>query len=294
MMRLKLTLIFTIVSILTYSQKINPYYNCGSLAGNINDVKENVVSLLSEKGFYVTGSYNVSSKSNLLLLVVTSKELQSVCLKVKDKGVIASTLRIGFEQKGSNVDITILNPKYMFMGYLRKNYTTYKTTLDNIDSNFKTILKSLTNTQNPFGGEVSESELKHYHYMAMMPYFEDNIELKQFDSFDKAISTIDANLAKSVGNCKKVYKLSFNDEKMAVYGIGLLDKAKGEPHFLPIIGEKNFVAMPYEIVVIDNKAYMLHGRFRFALYWPSLTMGTFTKIMSTPGDVNETLGLLVK
>lgn len=55
------------------------------MAGNINDVKENVVSLLSEKGFYVTASYDVSSKSNLLVLVVTSKELQSVCLKVKDK-----------------------------------------------------------------------------------------------------------------------------------------------------------------------------------------------------------------
>ena len=32
---------------------------------------------------------------------------------------------------------------------------------------------------------------------------------------------------------------------------------------------------------------MLHGRFRFALYWPELTMSTFTKIMSSPGDVED-------
>jgi hypothetical protein len=32
---------------------------------------------------------------------------------------------------------------------------------------------------------------------------------------------------------------------------------------------------------------MLHGRFRIALHWPELTMGTFMKIMSTPGNIEE-------
>ena len=34
---------------------------------------------------------------------------------------------------------------------------------------------------------------------------------------------------------------------------------------------------------------MLHGKYRIALNWPELTMGTFMKIMSTPGDIEDTL-----
>jgi hypothetical protein len=295
MLRLKMTLVLVwAVGLLGFSQKIAPYYNCGSVAGTIATVKENVVTALAAKGFTVIGGYNVSSKSNLYVLAVSSKELQAVCLKVKEKGILASNLRIGFEQKGTNVEITILNPRYLFLGYLRKSYDTNKAALDKIDTDFKTVMKAVANVQTPFGGEVAESELKNYHYMAMMPYFEDDIELKSFDTYEQAIAAIDKNLNAKAGGCKKVYKLAFNSQKMAVYGIALHDKELGEPHIMPIIGEKHFVAMPYEIVVMNNKVYMLHGKFRFAMYWPALTMGTFTKIMSTPGDVEDTFELLVK
>ena len=50
--------------------------------------------------------------------------------------------------------------------------------------------------------------------------------------------------------------------------------------------------MPYEIILQGNKATMLHGRYRLALHWPELTMGTFMKIMSTPGDTEDTLEAL--
>jgi hypothetical protein len=34
---------------------------------------------------------------------------------------------------------------------------------------------------------------------------------------------------------------------------------------------------------------MLPGKYRLALHWPELTMGTFIKIMGTPGDIEDTL-----
>jgi hypothetical protein len=88
--------------------------------------------------------------------------------------------------------------------------------------------------------------------------------------------------------------LLFPNNKVAVFGIGLENPETGEGHFLPIIGEDNIAAMPYEIILQDKEATMLAGRYRFAVHWPELTMKTFTKIMSSPGDVNETLELLVK
>ena len=81
-------------------------------------------------------------------------------------------------------------------------------------------------------------------------------------------------------------------KKVAVFGIGLLDKEEGEPNFLPKIGEDHVAALPYEIILQDNKATMLHGKYRIALHWPELTMGTFMKIMSTPGDIEDVLEAL--
>lgn len=36
--------------------------------------------------------------------------------------------------------------------------------------------------------------------------------------------------------------------------------------------------MPYEIILQGKEVGMLHGKYRFALYWTELTMGTFMKI----------------
>ena len=52
--------------------------------------------------------------------------------------------------------------------------------------------------------------------------------------------------------------------------------------------------LPYEFLVMDNEVHLLHGRFRIALSFPDLTMGTFTKIMSTPGDIEDLLKQIVE
>ena len=53
--------------------------------------------------------------------------------------------------------------------------------------------------------------------------------------------------------------------------------------------EDHLAAMPYEIILENNMATMLHGRYRLALHWPELTMGTFMKIRSAPGDIEDAL-----
>jgi len=95
-------------------------------------------------------------------------------------------------------------------------------------------------------------------------------------------------------NTKLVYKQVFQSEKVTVYGVGLLDSKKGENHFLPIIGEEHIAAMPYEIIIQNKTASLLHVRFRIALYYHNLTMGTFIKIMSTPSYIEETFKSLCK
>ena len=80
-----------------------------------------------------------------------------------------------------------------------------------------------------------------------------------------------------------------------LYGFAL-GGPDGESKFLPIIdiaNPKHTAFLPYEVLVMNNEVHMLHGRFRIALSFPDLTMGTFTKIMSTPGNIEKLLSQLV-
>lgn len=123
----------------------------------------------------------------------------------------------------------------------------------------------------------------------MMPYFTDPVELNEFASFEEGLKIIEDNLKAKKGNTVQVYKLVYQSKKVAVFGVGLKSKEDGESHFLPKIGADHVAAMPYEIILQGKEATMLHGKYRIALHWPDLTMGTFMKIMSTPGDIEDTL-----
>jgi hypothetical protein len=271
------------------AEELSPFVDCGYVQGNIKTVKEQVESKLKESGFTVTGSYKVENKDKFCVITFTNTDLQNICLKVEERGILAANLRIGLIAEAGKVHITALNPKYLFVGYLRGEYYTHKSSLVKVENNVEAVLKSFNRQLKYFGGKIAEGDLKKYHYMMGMPYFDDPVTLKEFNSFEKAVSTIENNLLAKKSNTQLVYKLVYTDLKRAVFGVALYNKEMGEEHFLPIIGETHIAAMPYEIVVMGNKATMLHGRFWFAFYWPELSMSEFTKIMSTPGDVEDML-----
>ena len=271
------------------SQNLSPYIKVGVFNDNIQNTAEKVKSALQGKGFEIIGAYNPESKSNMLVLVYSRKDLQTTVLQVKDRGALTAALKVGLKANGNSTAINYLNPPYLFNAYLRDDYSKHKSALQKVTDDVKSALSPLGSENKPFGGSLTESRLKKYQYKMMMPYFTDPVTLKKFSSFEEGVKTIEKNLAAKKGNTKLVYKLKFSSNKVAVYGVGLSDKESGENFFLPIIGEDHFAALPYEIILQGNIATMLHGRYRIALHWPELTMGTFMKIMSTPGYIEDTL-----
>jgi hypothetical protein len=192
--------------------------------------------------------------------------------------------------------VGVAGPSPVSRSYFREamENTSLKASLDAISQDAKNTLKAINGKLEGFGGDESVDDLTNYHYMMGMPYFDDPVELAEFGSFEEGLKIIKKNLENKAGGTLKVYEMVNEAKKVAVFGVGLMDPKVGEAHFLPIIGEDHLAALPYEIILVNNEASMLHGRFRFALYWPELTMGTFTKIMSTPGDVEETMEKLCK
>ncbi|MBT8259438.1 MAG: hypothetical protein KJO49_13245 [Bacteroidia bacterium] len=271
------------------AQEIAPYIKVGESTESLKSVSDEVISALKDNGFLILGSYNPAKKSNLKVIVFTRSDVTSKVIKVLDRGALAAPFKVGLVSEEGKVTISYTNPDYIFRAYLRDNYNSYKTTFTGFAADIKKALSPLGSEFVPFGGGVKADKLKKYHYKIMMPYFTDPVELAEFSSFEDGLKIIKENLSSNKGNTKLVYELVYNKAEVAVFGVGLLDPEEGEGHFLPKIGEKHVAALPYEMILQGNQLTMLHGKYRIALHWPELTMGTFMKIMSTPGDIKDAL-----
>ena len=284
-------LIALFVGILNYGfaqQTYSPYYIVADFDTDITDVTAKAKEAIKLGGFEVIGEYHPGENNNLYVICFTNNQLRNLSLEFKDRGALASVLKAGLVEKDGKVTLSIVNPEYMFLAYWGNQLIGQQSKLTKISEEAKTAFSSMGELS-PMGGDLEKDDLIDYHYKMMMPYFDDPDDLEDYDSFEEGLKIIRANLKKGKGNTVEVYEQVFTDEKIAVFGVGLLNKEDGEAHFLPIIGEDHVANMPYEIILQDTEATMLAGKYRIALFWPELTMGTFMKIMSTPGDIEDTM-----
>lgn len=289
---MSLLALFMVGSNLVAQEDLSPYIKVGVSNTSMEQTTKAVTQALKDHGFMVLGSYHPSNKNRLAVVAFTNSSLKNTVVNVKDRGALAAVMKVGLVDNNGTITISYTNPDYLLRAYLMKNYNTFKSTFVQFSQDVKAAFFKLGSDFTPFGGTVRSDKLAHYHYKIMMPYFTDPEELAEFSSFEDGLATISKNLEAKKGNTVQVYKLVYPDKKIAVFGVGLLDTEDGEPHFLPIIGEGHVAALPYEIILQGNTATMLHGKYRIALHWPDLTMGTFMKIMSTPGDIEDMLEAL--
>lgn len=284
---LQLSLIILFLSTNSMAQELSPYILVGESPNSLEETEKNVSDAMRAKGFEIIGQYHVENNQTLKVIVYTRADLKEIALKIKDRGALAAALKIGLKSDGPGTSISYLNPEYLFQAYFRDAYDSHSKGLEKIATDVAATLSPLGDKNTGFGGAMSAEDLREYHYKIMMPYFTDPVELREFTSFEEGVKTIERNLNSEKGGTKLVYNITFSNEKVAVFGIGFLDEEKGEKQFLPIIGETHLAALPYEIILQGKTATMLHGRYRIALHWPELTMGTFMKIRNTPGDIKD-------
>lgn len=271
---------------LLMAQSFAPFFKTADQSKDIQTLSDEIVQALGTKGFDVVGTYKPMQSTDLMVICFTRGDLQSASLSFKDRGALASVLKIGLQKTSGGVSVSLQNPMYMFYAYFREEIDSKTEELKKVDVDAKAVLYDLYGTLTPFGGALDADKLMNYHYKVMMPYFDDPVKLETYASFQEGLDYINAKIATSA-NVKKVYEQVYADKEVAVIGLALTNKEEGESHFLPIIGESHLAAMPYEIILQGKEVTMLPGKYRIALYWPELTMGTFMKIMSTPGDIEN-------
>jgi hypothetical protein len=231
---------------------------------------------LTGAGFTVAGRYQPQGIPSHGVIVITDKALTDALLGIGGTAVVSIPIRVGVKSDGT---VSYANPEYWGRAYLRSNYGKAETAVKGVAAKLQTAF----GPGKPFGGEVDAGDLPNYKYMFGMERFNDRSTIKDWGNFDAALKNVRENLSKGAGNLSKVYELVYADKKLAVMGVAMNDKTNGEGAWIGKLGGAEHIAtLPWEVFIVDGKVMALHGRFRTALSFPSLTMGQFMSIGDHP------------
>ncbi len=281
------------------NKKLKPYILGAQSSKDIATTETIVKQQIKAQGLVIVGSYTPAADANRRVVCFTSPELKKAAAQIGGLTGFAAALRIGITKEGGVVNVSYTNPFYWGNAYYRDDYPKVEKYYITVYNKLIRAMKLCGTYKGQFFGSeegVEIDDLREYQYMFGMPEFDDVVELKTFSSYQEAVAKVEANLKKSSPDYKKVYAVEIPGKNLKVYGIALTG-AEGEKEFMPIIDiskPKHTAFLPYEILVKGKEVVMLHGRFRIALSFPDLTMGTFSKIMSTPGNIEDVMEKIVE
>lgn len=264
---------------------LTPYiYGDKVSSGDVPNVMAQVEKKLVAEGFTVIGKYSPKGIAQYYgVVVATEKGWLDAVHSMGGSTIAGATIRVGVRSDGT---VSYINPEYWGRAFFRKQYSSAEGAVKVMEGKLKKALGA----GKGFGGDEKADTLPTYRYMAGMERFDsDKSELKSYGSFEAAVKAVQDNLAKKVNNTSKVYEVVMADKKIAVFGVAMNDAQTGESWWLKKIGADHIAAMPYEIYVVGNKVNALYGRYRLAMSWPNLGMGTFMGISDAPDEILETL-----
>ena len=290
--------ILAVIPCSLFADTLKPYILAGVDDGTRDDVQARVEERLTAEGFEVVGSYVPAGDETLGVVCVTHERLKTAAADAGGLLGFAAVLRVGLRDTGEGVEVSFTNPLYWGNAYYRKTFPDVEASSTQVDAALRRALGELPDSRfEPFGSRkgVPASKLRKYHYMMAMPYFDDVAELDKGSSYEDAVARIEERAAAEDAEAKIVYAVKFPEKKMALFGTALTGR-KGEAHFLPKIDfsePRHVPFLPYELLVLEDRVVSLHGKYRIALSFPDLSMGTFMKIVSTPGDIADAQRTLV-
>ncbi|MEX0321254.1 MAG: hypothetical protein AB3N63_03805 [Puniceicoccaceae bacterium] len=285
------------ISTVCTADSLNPYVLAGIDQGSMESVASRLTDQLTTNGFEVVGSYAPAENPELQVICIAHNALEGAVRKSGGLTGFAAVLRVGLNKTGNGVAVSYTEPMYWGNAYFRKDFASVESAYKEVNAALKAAMSQLPEQiQQSFGSKkgMTAKKLQKYHYMMSMPYFDDVNELDEGNSFEQSMEIIEKSAADNP-EVDIVYAVKFPDLKIALYGTALKGE-KGEKHFLPKIDfnePRHVPFLPYELLVLDGKVVSLHGKYRIALSFPDLKMGTFMKIMSTPGDIRDAQKSLV-
>ncbi len=257
----------------------------GELAAKTDAAK----NALAAQGFTLVGSY--TPYPDTTILVVTNDELKKNAAQ-SEHGGFGAMERVSVVKTQGQVQISYTNPVYMANAYRMQG------DLKDVASKMQAAL----GRTEEFGARgLTASQLRKYHYMFGMEYFNEPSTLAEYGSYNDAVKAVEAGLAAGRGGVTKVYRIDIPGKQETVFGVAM--KGSGDNRYMDdqyIMSEIDFkdlksaAHLPYEMLVSGNKVYALYARFRIAIDFPDLSMmgaHSFMNIMSSPEAIRKALVL---
>jgi len=284
---------------LAFAQNLKPYTLALESSESVSELKVQIEANLELNGIEVIGQYQPADDSSRWVIIFSSQELINAVKQVGGRTGFGASLRLGITDENGKSIVSYTNPEYWGNAYFGEEFEKVSTNYSTLSDKLQRAMEATgTFVGRYFGSKkgLSTGQLTKYRYMLGMPRFGDSVRLEEFGSHQEAIDKIESAIQSGVPNVELVYRLDIPDQELSLYGFALSGD-KGEGRFLPIIdfdNPKHTAFLPYEILVMGDEVHMLHGRYRIAISFPDLKMRTFSRIMSTPGDIEKLMSQLVK
>ena len=254
---------------------VNTYF-ISSYMG-VDEVKKTLIGA----GFEVLGSTSIGKeKEGITSIVFTDDNLKTLANKPM-RGMLAGALRVLVSEPSNK--LIIHNPTYFTMAYMQGDYVkgAEQPTVERLNKAFP----NLTLSSDAWKGE----DLKDYHFMFGMPYYQDQYVAGEGSSVDELVAKIDKKTEKSI-----IYKLKLS-EKRYLYGVKLGNKTEKFPNK---IGIDNAGVLPWQILVEEDdgeaQAKILGGKYQIAVSYPLLDMNGFMQIATIPGAIEKDVERILK
>lgn len=284
------SILFAVAGTSVAEDAMKPFTLAYTAKGDMAQVTEEVKQKIAGAGFEVVGSY--TPYDGATILAITNDGLKKAAASAEFGGYAAGQ-RVTLTKVGDEIQVSYTNPTYYGSAYRVEDTTDLQAAAASLE-------KALGKQQTFGTGEkqLSEADLRKYHYMVGMEYFDDPSNLAEYDSQEEAIAAVEAGLSANKGGASKVYRIDIPGKNESVFGVALTDGCSGDEYIMSRVDKDQVRStghLPYEILVSDGNVYALYARFRIAISWPHLPMvqsptgATFFNIMCAPNAIEEAL-----
>ncbi len=268
--------------------KLKPFVLASKGPGEVAAAVEQAKAKLAEAGFEVAGSY--APYEGAVVLAVTSDALKAAAAQQR-LGGYGAVERVTVTKVGDEVQVAYTNPVYLAAAYRMK------ADLAPVAAKLGAAL-GRAEEYGPKDGKTPK-ELRGYHYMLGMPYFDEPWTLAKFESQAAAVAAVEAGLAAGRGGTRKVYRVDVPGGEESVFGVALSEGCSGDAFVMKEVDFKPVRStghLPYEVLVTKGEVQALHAKFRIAMSFPDLAMmgsNSFMNIRCAPDAIEGALKKVV-
>lgn len=270
------------------AERLRPFILAQELSGSeLVSVIRSTKQHLTDAGFEIVGEYTPYAGSHVV--IVSNSELLQLAKKERNASYMVG-IRVGLAARNDKIQVSYNN-----LAYLKNAYQVKGDVSDIADA----LSEALGGNLRQFGSKrgLTARKLSGYHYSFGMEYFEDELELAEYQSHDDAKLAVKYNIDARKGGVYPVYEIKIPGTNRVVFGVGMTEGFSSDETIMNSIDfsdTSHISHLPYEILVDDEKVVALHPRFRIAIDFPDLKMvgsRSFYSIINSPGEIHKALAL---